>query len=478
VEAALMAAAAAALGFGLGRWALRGLTVLQPPSVPIPTNVPLDWTVLLFTGGVAIAVATLCALAPALKTARPDISRVLAAGARRASGTGRRTRDVLMVVEMAMSVALVAVSALLIQSLLAVQNVPIGFDKTNVFTLQFRLPQTKYTKPEDIALFFRNAIEKVRAIPGVESAALVRAVPFSGNGGNVGYVLEGTTPADPNSPPQARVHFITPDYFKTLRIPLLKGRDFTDRDDLQTPLVAIVNETFAKRGFSGGDAIGKRFTTPQTQGPVTIIGVVGDTKHYTATEPAVPQIYVAHYQVPLIFSSLVARTNLPPLTITDQVRRAIWSVDKDQPVWSIYSLETAVDRTQGQSKFLALLLGIFAAVALLLAAVGIYGVTSYGVAQRTHEIGIRIALGASSDRVLRDVVGRGVRLMLIAVAIGVAGAIGIGRLAAAVLFGVTPSDPTALAGAAAVLAFVALSATYLPARRAARVDPVVALAEE
>ncbi len=478
VEAALMAVAAAALGFGLGRWALRGLMVLQPPSVPIPTNVPLDWSVLLFTGGVAIAVATLCALAPALKTARPDISRVLAAGARRASGTGRRTRDVLMVAEMAMSVALVAVSALLIQSLLAVQNVPIGFDKTNVFTLQFRLPQTKYTKPEDIALFFRNAIEKVRAIPGVESAALVRAVPFSGNGGNVGYVLEGTTPPDPNAPPQARVHFITPDYFKTLRIPLLKGRDFTDRDDLQTPLVAIVNETFAKRGFSSGDAIGKRFTTPQTQGPVTIVGVVGDTKHYTATEPAVPQIYVAHYQVPLIFSSLVARTNVPPLTITDQVRRAIWSVDKDQPVWSIYSLETAVDRTQGQSKFLALLLGIFAAVALLLAAVGIYGVTSYGVSQRTHEIGIRIALGASSDRVLRDVVGRGVRLMLIAVAIGVAGAIGMGRLAAAVLFGVTPSDPTSLAGAAAALALVALSATYLPARRAARVDPVVALAEE
>jgi putative ABC transport system permease protein len=478
VEAALMAVAAAVLGFALGRWALSGLTVLQPPSVPIPTNVPLDWTVLLFTGGVAIAVATLCALAPALKTARPDISRVLAAGARRASGTGRRTRDILMVAEMAMSVALVAVAALLIQSLLAVQNVPIGFDKTNVFTLQFRLPQTKYAKPEDIALFFRNAIEKVRAIPGVESAALVRAVPFSGNGGNVGYVLEGTTPADPNALPQARVHFITPDYFKTLRIPVLQGRDFTDRDDLQTPLVAVVNETFAKRAADNGDAIGKRFTTPQTQGPVTIIGVVGDTKHYTATEPAVPQIYVAHYQVPLIFSSLVARTNVPPLTITDQVRRAIWSVDKDQPVWSIYSLETAVDRTQGQSKFLALLLGIFAAVALLLAAVGIYGVTSYGVAQRTHEIGIRIALGASRDRVLRDVVGRGVRLMLIAVAIGVVGAIGMGRLAAAVLFGVTPTDPAALAGAAAVLALVALSATYLPARRAARVDPVVALAEE
>jgi predicted permease len=478
VEAALMAVAAAAVGFGLGRWALRGLTLLQPPSVPIPTNVPLDWTVLLFTGGVAVAVAMLCALAPALKTARPDLSFVLAAGARRASGTGRRTRDVLVVAEMAMSVALVAVSALLIQSLLAVQNVPIGFDKSNVFTLQFRLPQTKYAKPEDIALFFRNAIERVRAIPGVESAALVRAVPFSGNGGNVGYVVEGTTPPDPASLPQSRVHFITPDYFRTLRIPILKGRDFTDRDDLKTPLVAIVNDTFAKRAFPNEDAIGKRFTTPQTQGPVTIIGVVGDTKHYTATEPAVPQMYVAHYQVPLIFSSLVARTRVPPMSITDQVRKAIWSVDKDQPVWSIYSLETAVERTQGQSRFLAMLLGIFAGAALLLAGVGVYGVTSYGVAQRTHEIGIRIALGASADRVLREVVGRGARLTMIAVAIGLVGAIAMGRLATAVLFGVRPTDPGALAGAAIVLAVVSLAATFLPARRAARVDPVVALAEE
>jgi putative ABC transport system permease protein len=478
VEAALMAVAAAGVGFALGRWALRGLALLRPPAVPIPTSVPLDWTVLLFTGGVAIAVATLCALAPALKTARPDISAVLAAGARRASGTGRRTRDVLVVAEMAMSVALVAVSALLIQSVLAAQNVPLGFDKSNVFTLQFRLPQTKYTRPEDIAAFFRNAIERVRAIPGVESAALVRAVPFSGNGGNVGYAVEGAAAVDPASLPQARVHFITPDYFKTLRIPLLRGRDFTDRDDLNTPLVAVVNETFAKREFPNRDAIGKRFTTPQTHGPVTIIGVVGDTKHYTATEPAVPQLYVAHYQVPLIFSSLVARTTVAPLSITDAVRKAIWSVDKDQPVWSIYSLETAVGRTQGQSRFLATLLGIFAGVALLLAGVGVYGVTSYGVAQRTHEIGIRIALGASGDRVLREILARGARLTTVAVAIGLAGAIAMGRLATAVLFGVKPTDPGALAGAAIVLALVSMMATFVPARRAARDDPVVALAEE
>jgi len=478
VEAALVAATSAVSGFLLGRWALSGLAFLRPPSVPIPAQVPLDWTVFLFTGAVAIGVAVLCGLAPALKTSRPDLSRVLQAGARRASGSGRRTRDVLIVAEIAMSVALVAVSALLIQSLLAVQNAPIGFDASNVFTLQFRLPQTKYTTPEDIARFFKAAIEHVRAVPGVQSAALVRAVPFSGNGGTTGYAVEGRPAPDTASLPQARLHFVTPDYFKTLRIPLMKGRDFTDRDDLTTPLVGVINETFARRAWPDEDAIGRRFRSPDAPAPITVIGVVGDTKHYTATEPAVPQLYVAHYQVPLIFSSLVARTAVPPMTITNDVRKAIWAVDKDQPVWSIYSLETAVSRTQGQSRFLALLLGIFAGVALLLAGVGIYGMTSYGVAQRTHEIGIRLALGASSERVLREVVGHGVRLTLVAVAIGLAAAVAMGRLAGAVLFQVTPGDPRALAAAALILGIVSLLASYLPARRAAHVDPVIALNEE
>jgi putative ABC transport system permease protein len=477
VEAAMMSVTATLLGFTLGRWALAGLAWLQPPSVPIPKQVPLDGSVLLFTGGVAIAVAMLCGLAPALRSSRLDISRVLQAGSRRASGEGRRLRDTLAIVEMALSVALVAVSVLLIQSLMAVQRVPLGFDSSNVFTLQFRLPQTKYTKPEEIARFFKSAIENVRAVPGVQSAALVRAVPFSGNGGTTGYAVEGKPAPDPAQLPQARFHIVTPDYFKTLRIPLLRGRDFTDRDDLKTPLVSVINETFAKREWPGEDAIGRQFTTPNTTGPVTVIGVVGDTKHYTATEPAIPQLYVAHYQVPLIFSSLVARMSGPPMGITNDVKRAIWAVDKDQPVWTIRSLEAQVEATQGQPRFLALLLGIFAGVALLLAGVGIYGVTSYGVAQRTHEIGIRLALGASGDRVLREVVGQGARLTLIAVAIGLVVAVAMGRLASAMLFGVTPIDPTALAGAALILGAVSLAACYIPARRASRVDPVVALAE-
>jgi putative ABC transport system permease protein len=478
VEAGLLAVVASGAGFILGRWALLGVNALKPASVSMPANMPMDARMLLFTGGVALLTAMICGLAPALRVARPELNRVLQAGSRRATGAGRRSRDVLMVAEIALSVALVAVSALLIQSLMAVQRVPLGFDASRVFTLQFRLPQTKYAKPEDIARFFKNAIERVRAVPGVESAALVRAVPFSGNGGTVGYAVEGRPAPDPASAPQARFHLVTPDYFKAMKIPLLKGRDFTDRDDLQTPLVAVINDTFARREWPGEDPIGKRFTTPQTHGPVTVIGVVGDTKHYTATEAAVPQLYAAHYQVPLIFSSLVARTRGPEMAITSEVRKAIWAVDKDQPMWAVRSLESQVEATQGSTRFLAALLGIFAGVALVLAGVGIYGVTSYGVAQQTHEIGIRLALGASGDRVLRDVVGRGVRLTFIAVVVGLVGAVAMGRLASALLFGVTPIDPIALAGAALVLGAVSIAACYIPARRASRVDPVIALSEE
>jgi putative ABC transport system permease protein len=263
-----------------------------------------------------------------------------------------------------------------------------------------------------------------------------------------------------------------------MRIPVLAGRDFTDRDDLRAPLVAVINETFARHAWPGDDPIGKRFTTPQTTGPVTVIGVVGDTKHYTATEPAMPQLYAAHYQVPLIFCSLVARTSVDPISLEKSIRRAIWSVDKDQPVWFVRTLQAQVEATQGASRFLTILLAVFAMIALVLAAVGIYGVTSYGVAQRTHEIGVRLALGASGERVLREIVSHGARMTAVAVIIGLIGAVVIARVAGALLFGVRPAEPGALAVAGLVLALVSLAATYLPARRASRVDPVVALNEE
>jgi putative ABC transport system permease protein len=414
-----------------------------------------------------------------MRTSRPDLSRVLQAGFRRGSATGSRTRDIVVAVEVALSVALVAMCGLLVQSLLAVQRAPLGFDPSNVFTLEFRLPQAKYRTPEEIARFFRQAIERVRAVPGIQSAALVRAVPFSGNWGNTQYLVEGRTPPPKGSEPLTRYHIVTPDSFKTLRTPLVRGRDFTDRDDLEAPHVAIVNETLARTAFPGEDPIGRHILSPDAgPEPLTIVGIVGDTKHLSSTEPPQPQLYVPHYQFPLIFASLVARTSGSPIGVSNDVRRAIWSVDKDQPMWRMRPLGEIVAASQGQPLFLAALLGVFAGIALLLAGVGIYGVMSYAVAQRTHEIGIRLALGASGQRVLGEVVARAARLTGIAVFTGLVLAVAAGRFVATVLFGVRPSDPTTLAAAAAVLAIVSLAACYLPARRASRVDPVVALAEE
>jgi putative ABC transport system permease protein len=388
-------------------------------------------------------------------------------------------------VEIALSAALLAVAGLLIQSMLALQRVDIGFDGANVFSLQFRLPVAKYSRPEDIARFFTQSIDRVRAVPGVESAALVRRVPFSNNWGDTPFTLDGQT-VPKGSEPRAAENIVSPDYFKTMRIPLLQGRDFSDRDDLTAPPVVVVNEALARTAFPDVDPIGRRIRMvgnsalygPRLREAVTIIGVVGNVKHRNAAEPVQPQLYLAHYQAPMIFSSLVARTAVPPLSVTGAIRQAIWAVDKDQPLWSVTPVDRLIDVSHGSAKFTALLLGILAGVAVVLACVGIYGVMSYAVTERTHEIGIRMALGASADRVLRDIVGRGVRMTAVALAIGVPAAVGIARLARGVLFGVGPGDPLTLFGAAGLLAMVSIAACYLPARRASRVDPVVALSEE
>jgi putative ABC transport system permease protein len=476
VEAALLAAVSSGIGMLLGRWALQGLQWLRPPSVPIPDIILLDGRVLLFAVVVAAVVALLCGLAPALRITRPDLSNVLQAG-RRTTGTARVTRDALVVAEIALSVALIAVSGLLIQSMLALQQVSVGFDSENVFTLQLRLPATKYATPESIARFYQQAIARVRAVPGIESAALVRRVPFSGNWGDTPFTVEGR-PVPAGSEPRAGQNIITPEYFHAMRIPVTHGRDFTDRDDLQSPPVVIVSETLARTTWPGEEAVGKHVKVPEIKDWLTVVGVVGDTKHRSSSEPSQPQLYLAHYQLPMIFTSLVARTKVPPLTLTNDVRRAVWTVDKDQPMWSITPLDTLVGNSHGSTRFLALLLAIFSGVALLLASVGIYGVMSYAVTERTHEIGIRMALGASGTRVMGEIVRRGLALTGVALLVGVPAAIGLGRLARGVLFGVQPGDVATLAGAAVLLGVVSVVACYVPARRASRVDPVVALAEE
>ena len=476
-EVLLLSIAAASLGLLLGRWLLGTLAWLQPRPVPIPPDVPLDATVLLFTTFAGVMVALVCGVAPAIRVSRADPSRALQTGSRRTSSTGGRTRHGLVVAEVALSVAILAVSGLLVQSMLALQRVDSGFDSANVLTLQFRLPQTKYSRPADIARFFRQAIERVRSAAGVESAALVRRVPYSGNWGDTPFTIDGR-PVAAGAEPRAGQNIVTPDYFRTMKIPLLQGRDFADRDDLPSPPVAVINQTFARTMWPGEDPIGKRIRVPDFKDSVAIVGVVGDVKHRSSTEPRQPQIYLAHYQLPMIFSSLVARTKVPPLAAAADVRQAVWSVDKDQPMWSVASLETLVARSHGSTRFLASLLAMFSGLALLLAAVGTYGVMSYAVTERTHEIGIRMALGASAERVRREIVGRGLRLTVVAVILGLAMGMAGGRASKTLLFGVQPGDPSTLTAAAALLGLVAIAACYLPARRASRVDPAIALAEE
>ncbi|HTK28951.1 MAG TPA: ABC transporter permease [Vicinamibacterales bacterium] len=475
-EAVLLTLVAAVAGVILGRWSVQAVSWLKPPNVPIPERIPLDASVVFFAIGVSGLVALVCGAMPALRVSGVSLSGVLQAGSHRTTGTGGRAREALVVVELALSVALLATSALLVRSLVAAQQVPLGFDPSHVFTLQFRLPASRYTSKPEIARFFERAIAAVRAAPGVESAALVRAVPLSGNGGNTAVTIEGR-PAGAGAEPQASYHLVTPGYFTTLRIPLVAGRDFTDRDDLSAPLVAVVNQTFARTLFPGVDPLGRRLKTADLSGWITVVGVVGDAKHLAVTDPSRPQLYVSHYQNPQIFTSLVARTAAAPMSVANDVRQAVWSVDKDQPMWSVQPLDAIVDSGFGQWRFMAGLVGAFAAVAALLAGIGIYGVMAYSVAQRTHEIGIRLALGAPASRVLAEVVARGARLTAVAIGLGLAAAVAAARLATSVLFGVKPYDPPALIGAAALLAAVAMAACLVPGRRASRVDPVVALAE-
>jgi putative ABC transport system permease protein len=477
VEAALLTVVSSGVGLVAGRWALQTLVWLRPQNVPIPDRIAMDGAVLAFAVAVSAVVAFVCGVAPAIRTSRVDLTSILQAGSRRATGTGGRTREALVVVELALSVALLATAGLLGRSLIAVQQAPIGFDPSHVLTLQFRLPVARYASKEQIARFFERAIEQIRSVPGVESAAFVRAVPFSGNGGSTAITVDGR-PVVPGSEPQASYHLVTPGYFHTLRIPLRRGRDFTNRDDLRAPLVAVVNDTFARTTWPGEDPIGKRIRTADLADWITVVGVVGDAKHLGPTDPPRPQLYVSHYQNPQIFSSLVARTTAAPMSAANDVRKAIWTVDKDQPLWAVQPLEAIVEANEGQWRFMAVLVGAFAVVALVLAAVGIYGVMAYSVAQRTHEIGIRLALGASTSRVVGEVVRRGVGLTVTAVTIGTLGAIAIARLATTVLFGVAPHDPLTLFATALVLAGVAMFACYVPARRAAKVDPTVALADE
>jgi putative ABC transport system permease protein len=481
-ESLLLAAAGGLLGLLAAHAGVRGLAwLLAASGTPglLPADLGIDARVLAFAAGTTLLTGLLFGALPAVHASRTDVGSVLKEGRGGGAGlTRRRFRDALVVWEVALSLMLLIGAGLLMRSALRLYHADPGFRPERLLTWEFRLPTSKYGEPAQIAAFFRQALERVRAVPGVESADLVRAVPLSSNSGSERYLVEGRPEPVPGQEPVALTNIVSTGYFRTMGIPLLRGRAFDEHDRADRPPVVVINATMAATVWPGQEAIGRRLRLKSQERWATVIGVVGDVKHTGLDELPRAQVYSTHEQDARIFACLVARTTGEPLAMVGALRKAFWSVDPDQPVWRIRTMEDLLSAARGSARAMATLVGVFAAVSVLLAAIGLYGVMSYAVALRTREIGIRMALGAPGPAVMRLVVGRGMALAGVAVLVGLAGAAALSRVLATLLFGVKPTDGATFAAAGALMAAVSLLASYLPARRAARLDPLSALAEE
>ena len=476
-ESLILSVLGGALGIAVAHAGVAVLTRIVPIDLTFFNPIAVDARVLAFAAAVAIGTGIIFGLAPALHASRTDLNDALAT---RASGLVARVgrvdlRGAFVVAQIALSVVLLVGAGLLARSLTKLREVDLGFDPSNVVTMEFRLPATKYDEPRKIADFFTRAIEEIRAVPGVGSAALVRAIPFSGNGDSRAYAVDGAPEPATGKAPILQLNTVSSDYFETVRLPLVAGRDIDPRDDPSAPPVVVVNETFARREWPNASAIGRRVRFIDSERWFTVVGVVRDAKHFGPTDAPRPQMYVHYKQNPQIFTSVAVRAAGDAAQLGNAVRDAIWRVDRDQPVWKIRTLASIVDGALGSERVLLGLVATFAAVSLLLAAVGIYGVMSFAVTQRTHEVGVRIALGARRGQVIRLVVGQGLRLTAVALVVGLIAAVGASRVLASELFGVTPADPFTFAVVPLVLGAVAVMACYLPARRASRLDPLAAL---
>ena len=469
-----------ALGLLLAYWGTKALIALNPEGIPRAEEIGLDGGVLLFTLLVSLATGLLFGLVPALSAAGRQLVESLKEGGRAMAGgvRGRFVRNTLIAGQVALTLILLVGAGLLIQSFARLQAVDPGFQPEGVLAVSYSLPQSSYAEPQQIA-FAQQLLERVQALPGVTSAATVYPLPLSGENMVLAFAVEGRPAPPPNEVPSANVRAISTGYFRTMGIPILEGRAFTDRDDRRAPRVAIINRTMAKRVWSGESALGKRFTFDDPGQPdaqwLTVVGVVGEVRHATLSQEAGSEAYWPQYQNPIADATVMVRTASDPTALAGPIREQVKALDPNLPVDQIRTLDDLVTASLSQSRFKTVLLSIFAGLALVLAAVGIYGVVSYSVSQRTHEIGIRMALGAERRSVLRLVVRQGMALVLAGLAVGLAGAWFGSRYLEDQVYGVSAKDPVTFLAVPLVLAAVALIANYLPARRATRVDPLVAL---
>ncbi len=481
-ESVLLSFAGGAVGLLLSVWLTKLFIAVSPPNTPRFDEIKPDARVFAFTLALTVITGLVFGLAPALQGSRIDLNVGLKEGGRSGSGGARNTRlrSVMMVSEIALSFMLLVGAGLLIKSFMRLREISPGFNSDNVLTMRVSLLPAKYAEGEPRVQLLRQAVGRLKAIPGVQSAGAVLSLPLGGDTFNVGRALirEGH-PATPAESSNAAYLVVTPDYFRTLQIPIIRGRAFTDQDTVQNPKVVIVNETMARQLWLGESAIGKHFTIWRDEKfPREIVGVVGDTKPSLDAE-AGPQMYVPYAQDSGWGGvSLVLRTNGEPTAMTAAVRNEIRALDKGIPVFNVKTMNDVLLTSVGPRRTPMLLLSAFAGVALLLAMIGIYGVTAYYVTQRTQEIGIRMALGAQMSDVMKLVLRGGMALALIGIGVGLAGAFALTRLMTSLLFAVEPTDGVTFASVSLCLLVTASIACYLPARRATKVDPLVALRYE
>jgi len=478
-ETTLISAIGGVIGIFLAYWGLYGLLKL-PQNFVNTQDANLDLRVLLFAMGISVITGWLFGLAPALQFAKPDLQSFLKEGGR-GGGEGARwnhLRSSFVIAQVALSLVLLVSAGLLIKSFDKLLRVKVGFKPEQLLSLEYRLPRTKYKEVPAQAAFHRQVMERIQQVPGVESVALVRGLPFSGNGATTAITLPDREAPPQGREPEVMVNSATANYFETIGIPFIKGRLFDDHDQPNTPPVVIINQTMARKFWPNEDAIGKQIKSVPDGTVATVIGVVGDAKQYWLEEDQMPQMYASYSQQPGYFATVVIRTRVEPLSLSESVRQALWRVDADQPMWKIRTVEFLVNRSVADRKFLLALMGLFASLALVLTMIGLYGVISYLVKQRTQEIGIRIALGAQVRDILQMVLKQAMFLVLTGVALGLATAWLTTRLIARLLYQVSATDPATFAVIALFLVAVALLACFLPARRASKIDPMVALRYE
>jgi putative ABC transport system permease protein len=481
-ESLVLSLVGGALGLLLAMWGVDALLVLVGDGLPRAAEVRLDGRVVLFTAGISVLTGLLFGLVPALQASRADLHGAMREGTRGSGGRGSgRMRSVLVVSQVALALVLLVGAGLFMRSFIALQGVDAGFDPQGVLTARLSLPRERYGEASKRAAVMQEFLARAKALPGVEAVGLANLLPLTGRS-DWSFDVEGKM-LGPSDPPRPAVEYraVSADFHKALRIPLLKGRMLSDSDGFDTPHAVVMNETAARVTFGEEEPLGQRVRlhSLDPKAPwATVVGIVKDVREWGLDQPARPVAYYSVTQRNPMGAYLVVRTRQSPASLLASLQAELRAVDGDLPLYDVAPMEAVVDSSVSQRRFSMLLLGLFAGVAVVLASLGIYGVIAYTVTQRTRELGIRMALGAKQADVLGLMVGQGMRMTLLGVGLGLVLALGLGRLLSALLYGVKAHDPLTLSGVAVLLAGVALVASWLPARRATKVDPALTLRSE